>query len=390
MHRLRRMIGLFGAQLLLPGCADVHIDHLSPGQSVVASCTPVRLALGSLALHRPKAVARECPAGSADHPGDVALAVSPQGTVQSPIIRDSAGVRIIENGARMDAPIRFALGARPAFEVGGLEDSESTEFNHTAGYLNGVRLSDGRFAVIDVNRIHYFDSRARRIRVVGRNGSGPEEFRYLTALCRTTGDTLVVVDSHNGRLAIIDSKGNVSRTFPTGDTRSLGSGSCLGDGSMVVVRPIGGGIARDRRGRLMRLRLDGTTANVIGEVILHPVSLVTQVVPHVATFRQKVFFGDGAAGQVLVFNATGSLSGIIRTRTEGSRFLTQTSTSAYGELTSRVLERPALSLECVQKRQRNGRPFAVSLSTRMADCGFRTMNHHAARIIGPLSIQTAE
>lgn len=89
---------------------------------------------------------------------------------------------------------------------------------------------------------------------------------------------------------------------------------------MVVLKPISSAgppirseVSGNRRRQLMRLRLDGTTVNVIGEVILHPVGLITQVIPHVATFQQRVFFGDGAAGQVLVFNATGSLTRIIRT-----------------------------------------------------------------------------
>lgn len=36
--------------------------------------------------------------------------------------RDSAGVRITENPARMDAPVRFRPGDKPLLEVGGLED----------------------------------------------------------------------------------------------------------------------------------------------------------------------------------------------------------------------------------------------------------------------------
>lgn len=136
------MIGLVGAQLAAHGCADTNVHRLSLSQTVVTR-------------------------------------VSLQVAVQSPTVRDSAGVRIIDNAARMDAPIRFALGARAVFEVGGLEKSEATEFNHMAGFLNGVRLYDGRFAVIDMNRIHYFDSRPRRIRIVGRNGSGPAEFGTL-------------------------------------------------------------------------------------------------------------------------------------------------------------------------------------------------------------------
>ncbi|HEX6314708.1 MAG TPA: hypothetical protein VFZ73_07610, partial [Gemmatimonadaceae bacterium] len=94
------------------------------------------------------------------------------GVTQDARTRDSSGVRIIENSALKDAPLRFRLGDTPLFEVGGVEANPDEEFDHKQGWLAGTRLSSGGLAVIDLTRVHYFDSKGKRIRIVGRRGQG--------------------------------------------------------------------------------------------------------------------------------------------------------------------------------------------------------------------------
>src|SRR6185503_5791609 len=113
-------------------------------------------------------------------------------TAQDARTRDSSGVRIIENSARKDAPVRFRLGDKPLLEVGGTESNADDQFEHTQGYLRGVRLSDGGLAVIDVSRVHYFDASGKRTLIVGNRRPQPGPFYYLTSICRTNGDTLVL------------------------------------------------------------------------------------------------------------------------------------------------------------------------------------------------------
>ena len=308
MNAFRWCIALVLALPIVVGCADSHINRASLRPRLSALCVTAQSPRESRILYQQSR--KSCLSYNAIAASSVR--VSLQG-VGAPIIRDSAGVRIVNNKARSDAPIQFVLGSRATFEVGGLEASDVNEFNHTAGYLNGTRLSDGRFAVIDVNRIHYFDSRGRRVKIVGRDGSGPGEFRYLTAVCRNAGDTLVVVDSRNARFVVVDPSGNVERTFPIGNAQNLNSGFCLPDGTIVVLNPITGGMSNLRRGQLTRRRLDGTIVNVVSEVTIQPRSLMTLVGSEVATFGQKVFFGDGASGEVLVFAKAGTLTSIVRT-----------------------------------------------------------------------------
>jgi hypothetical protein len=192
----------------------------------------------------------------------IAALVAPTATAtaQDSRSRDSAGVRIIENSARKDAPVRFRLGDKPLIEVGGTESNPDEEFDHKQGYLRGVRLTNGGLAVIDVSRVHYFDASGKRIRIVGRKGQGPEEFQYLTAICRTRGDTLILNDSHNRRLSILDGSGRILRTILQGDNGSAPFSFCLDDGSFLLQRMIGEIDARQTR----ISRLSGRTGHGSG------------------------------------------------------------------------------------------------------------------------------
>src|SRR6185503_18847722 len=96
-------------------------------------------------------------------------------TAQTPRSRDGEGVRIVENGSRLTAPIAFRLGDRPSFDVGGLQQDPADEFDTHNYYLHGVRLSDGRVAVLDKSRVHFFDATGKRLKIVGRAGEGPGE-----------------------------------------------------------------------------------------------------------------------------------------------------------------------------------------------------------------------
>lgn len=107
---------------------------------------------------------------------------------KAPVIRDSAGVRIVENRARASAPVQFTLGTKARFDVGGLEPEPDNEFNPIQGYLRGTWLSNGGLAVIDEVRMHLFDAAGKRLAIVGRKGKGPEEVTFITSIYRTRGN----------------------------------------------------------------------------------------------------------------------------------------------------------------------------------------------------------
>jgi len=244
----------------------------------------------------------------------VAACTAPIASVaaQPPLVRDSAGIRIVQNGARLKAPLVFRLGTTPSLEVGGIEDSPEVEFNHNQGFLTGARLSNGGLAVIDTDRLQYFGPDSRRVRVVGRHGRGPQEFLYLTAICRTRGDTVVVADSHNRRFSVVDGSGNVVRTFLANDLRLPTHSFCFSDGTLVLTRMVlstGFGITRVQ---LQRVRLDGSVVNQIGDYPSPTFNAYTQSIPRAVAMGQRLYYGDGTSGEVLVLSPSGSLLTIIR------------------------------------------------------------------------------
>ena len=233
-------------------------------------------------------------------------------TAQEARFRDSAGVRIIENPARKDAPVRFRLGDKPLMEVGGRESNRNEEFEHNQGYLRGVRLSDGGLAVIDVSRVHYFDPNGRRIRIVGR-GQGPQEFQYLTSICRTRGDTVIVSDQ--GMISFLDGRGEIFLKVPRGDIGFAPFSFCLGDGTFVLEQS-GSDVGAPEH-RVTRLRTDGSIVNVIATFPRPVFDMVTGVVPAVATSDDGLYYVDPFTGEIREYAPLGALRRIVRTADKG-------------------------------------------------------------------------
>ena len=248
--------------------------------------------------------------------GLFAVLVCTEASAQEPRIRDSAGVRIVENGARKDAPVRFRIADKPSFEVGGLELNPDEEFDHKQGYLRGVRLSNGGFAVIDVSRVHHFDARGKRVRIVGKKGQGPEEFLYLTSICRTRGDTLIVYDSHNRRLSVLDGSGRFLRTILQGDNGSASPDFCFDDGTFLLERM--DQLGELRRKRVTRLRTDGTIRNVVGTFPLL-FDVISMTPTAITASGNALYYGNPFTSEIRVHDSSGTLRRIIRTADKGDR-----------------------------------------------------------------------
>lgn len=227
-------------------------------------------------------------------------------------IRDSAGVRIVENPARKEAPVRFSIGDKPLLVVGGRELNRGDEFEHNQGYLRGVQLSNGGLAVIDVSRVHFFDPIGRRTRIVGR-GQGPQGFEYLTSICRTRGDTLILND--RGYLSVLDASGTILLTVPRGNVGNAPFSFCLDDGTFVLEQVMGE--VASGPNRITRLRTDGTIVNEVGTFPRPPFDLVTMVTPTVVASGNAVYYAEPFTGEVRVFNSSGTLRRIVRTADRG-------------------------------------------------------------------------
>lgn len=77
------------------------------------------------------------------------------------------------------------------------------------GHLTDVtRLADGRVLVADGRSVslQLFDSSGLWVREVGGKGSGPGQYTWVSALLRTTGDSVLVYDGSTGQLTTRDAQ----------------------------------------------------------------------------------------------------------------------------------------------------------------------------------------
>jgi len=94
----------------------------------------------------------------------------------SVIVRDSAGMRIVESTApAWTAGSRWRLSGTPIVRIGAAEDDEAHMLFQPS---DGVRLPDGRIAVSDAgaHEIRFHSDGGLHIRTVGREEMGPASF----------------------------------------------------------------------------------------------------------------------------------------------------------------------------------------------------------------------
>jgi len=110
-------------------------------------------------------------------------------------------------------PLRPAYGQSP----GSVIPLESPQvLNHQFTQVGGVfELRDGRVLISDRKdeAVVVADMATGRIRPVGRKGSGPAEYRMPARLARWRGDSIMLNDQGNARVAIIGPDLKIHRSF---------------------------------------------------------------------------------------------------------------------------------------------------------------------------------
>ena len=133
------------------------------------------------------------------------------------VTRDSAGVVIVDNQAPEDgAGVRFRIDSAPVVDIGG--GDPHAEFPQG---VTVVRLRSGQIVVAVRKELRWFDARGGWIRTVGRDGSGPGEFRQID-LIAPVGDSLLVYDFGLRRISAFDSAGRYGRGQTLVDPDTLG------------------------------------------------------------------------------------------------------------------------------------------------------------------------
>lgn len=155
----------------------------------------------------------------------------------APVVRDSAGVTIVENSApAWSEGEGWTVAEAPEVEIGTLDGPEAYQLSQVSAVR---RLSDGRIVVADngASNLRAFDAEGRHLWSAGRKGEGPGEFRYLSGLFVTPGDSVAVPDLTATRVSLFGPGGELGRTVSlagaTGDRLPSVDG-VFGDGSLAV------------------------------------------------------------------------------------------------------------------------------------------------------------
>jgi hypothetical protein len=164
------------------------------------------------------------------------------------VVRDSAGVRIVENREPQWTPgDEWRIGAEPTLTIGTVEGDPATMFSVIRSV---VRLPDGSIVVLDggSNQLRLFDASGRFLAKVGREGNGPAEFTFIGKLWRRPGDTLVVTDLSR-RLQYFD---HGARYLGAKQLADVPGSQVIGqadDGTLLAIS--GGRLGREDAGRVI-------------------------------------------------------------------------------------------------------------------------------------------
>ncbi|MGD2135756.1 MAG: hypothetical protein PVF27_06330 [Gemmatimonadales bacterium] len=143
------------------------------------------------------------------------------------VVRDSGGVRIVEN-------FRPEWSDRAECRV----DSEPLlVLNGFADVTDVALLDGGAVVVLDgmAHELRFFDAEGRLLASVGREGSGPGAFAAPVAVDVYRGDSVVVFDRALGRISVFSAAGRFARGVPVRiAAQRLAFVGALDDGSFVV------------------------------------------------------------------------------------------------------------------------------------------------------------
>lgn len=101
--------------------------------------------------------------------------------------------------------------AEPALTIGVVDGDENYVFSDVRGL---IRMSDGSYAVADVDRVRRYDESGEFLFSFGQKGSGPGEFSSIGRIIGLKGDTIAVIDVDKGTVTTFDKNGRLASTQP--------------------------------------------------------------------------------------------------------------------------------------------------------------------------------
>lgn len=251
------------------------------------------------------------------------------------VVRDSAGIQIVENFGEAVAVWEILEPHR--LEIGVVSGDAQYQL---AGVRGVQRLSDGTIVVANEGsrEVRFYDGAGLYVRSTGSQGNGPGEFEGLSGLHRFRGDSLIVVDSSLGRISILSSSGDYVRgwsfsSVPDIEPRSPVLASA-DDGSLIVQRTLDrdmdvSGYARERWEFLIVPNPPGTAIDLGREFGGTEFRQTPRVLPggragvalrglpfsrrsYVAAHSQGVYVGSSDTYEIQLYGFDGALRRIIR------------------------------------------------------------------------------
>lgn len=110
-------------------------------------------------------------------------------------------------------PHRHTIQSARTVTIGSADGPDLLEYHPVTVAID----SRGRFyltTALALHEVKVFDGSGRFLRVIGREGEGPGEFRRISALVITPGDSLYVLDNGNSRLTAFSPAHGMVRTAP--------------------------------------------------------------------------------------------------------------------------------------------------------------------------------
>lgn len=284
-------------------------------------------------LRRPVLVAAALAAASWGC-GEAPAVVLPRAEV---VVTDSAGVRIADNtGGVWTEADAWRVRSRPVLRLGTLGGDEAQQFFRLR---DATRLPDGRIALLDggSSEVRIFTSRGRHLRSFGGEGEGPGELRWPMRLEWLPGDSLLVWESHSGRVSFFDAEGRFARSIgfspgevPRPDPRRIhGLPRAALDGyrrgTLMALRRNWYGDAPSGAWTVVHAELveygsDGSVLGSLGRFPHRDVYLNEQGEQPVhfgarssfAVHGERVYFTGGGSAEIRAYRRSGGLIGLIR------------------------------------------------------------------------------
>jgi hypothetical protein len=238
------------------------------------------------------------------------LMVMPLGA-QYPRVRDSAGVRIVENSAMASAPIAFRIDPRPTFSIGGLDTP--SEIDEQAGITSARRLPDGRVITTERHRVRIWSPSGELLLTFGAEGEGPGESRRYSGVCLLPNGNIAVVSSTPPRIAVHAPNGTLRSTanLQVGPDAS----GCFADGSVARGRTFnaeGQDAPLKRYAQFHRISATGDTLGVLGTG-LWGVWQRVGIFTNAAAQGEQFLIGAGVRPEFHIVDWNGALRQVIRT-----------------------------------------------------------------------------